>query len=443
MHPNFAKIVYCNNKTVCRTIAAIICVLFESLLFAGIRDFPAIGNEKHTAVDELTGKQLTFLTNSSYINTTNYMTCRTWAENEKYIIIESTRPRPDGTHNSGERQLIAADIETGDLFWLASITLEQNVTQYGKYHIEKSVDQYYTDYASATNSLLYLDITGHYIYLLNLNTKQTSVLWHVTEGTTCASPSISEDGTRAIIHVVHPGPGPSSLFYGRTYAVYALDIDTQNSSLKGKPRLITTFVSVNALDNQSNPTSVYLGHAQVNPANPDEFAFCHGYSGKADGSVLESRVWYAKTDGSLVKLATPTPKGRVHTHEIWGPQGKYIYFVDIWGSGNVSRVDPRTGDLQKLITSVNPRCLHISISGDENKIVWDTQSSGSDDHLENVVLFNVTKNKTTTLARQMAGIGHPRHMHPNVSRSGKYVAFTVAQGANSKVAFMNIGDPNL
>lgn len=418
-------------------ISAVLIILLGSPLFAAIKDFPAIGNEKHAIIDAVSGKQVIFVTDANYINTTNYVTCRTWAENEKYIIIESTRPRPDGTVNRDERQLIAADIETGELFWLASLTVEPNVAQYGKHHIKKSARQYYTDYAPATNSLVYLDITGHHLYLLNLNTRQTSILWHLAEGTFSAPPSIKEDGSRVVINVIQPGPGPNTLFYGRTYAVYALDIDREKSSLKGKPYLITTFAGCNA------PDAIDLNHAQVNPANPDEISFCHGFRGKSDGSVVKGRVWYAKADGSLVKLATPTPADHVFTHEAWGPQGKYIYFVDILGTGGVSRVDPRTGELKKLITGTKPRCLHISLSGDENRIVWDTQCEELDygNHLENVVLFDVAANKTTVLAKQMEGPGHPVSIHPNISKSGRYVAFTVSDGAGSKVAYIDIDDP--
>ena len=58
--------------------------------------------------------------------------------------------------------------------------------------------------------------------------------------------------------------------------------------------------------------------------------------------------------------------------------------------------------------------------------------------MEDIVLLDVPTGKITTLAHQMGGLYHPRHIHPTINRKGNKVAFTVADGPNSKVAVISI-----
>jgi Tol biopolymer transport system component len=353
--------------------------------------------------------------------------------------MESTRPRPDGTLISGERQLIAADIQTGQLYWIGVLAYE-NTAQYGKYHIGVS-SAYHADYSPKTNALLYYDMTSHNLYLRDFNTRKNTLLWSVATGTIGDPPSISEDGSRAIIYVRHPGPAATDTLYGTTIAMYVLDINIPNACMQGTPRLVTTFPE------RKNSLHPYVNacHVQLNPVNIEEFSFCHGYNEVSSGDVLAARVWYGKTDGSLVRMTSLVPKGRIQTHEIWGPLGKFMYVVEMQtdGKGNVVRIDPRTGELKTIVSgtpAVN-RCLHINMSGDEKKLVWDTQCRDPLDqyqnHLENITLYNVDTQTTTVLARQLEGLNHPRHMHPNMTKDGSKVAFTVAEGSKSKVAFVS------
>ena len=426
------------------------CILILSVCAqAKLADhFTKIGNERHTVTDKVSGREVIFLTDGKYINSTQYPHNKAWLEDDKYVMFESIRPRPDGKPVTGnasdyrniERQLLAADVETGDIYWLASLEVE-DTAKYGKYHLAMST-QYHADYAPATNSVVYYDMTGHNLYMLSLNTGQRKLILNVPDGTIGDPPTITDDGTRVVMYIAYPGPDSGMLFTGRTTAAVYLDIDPATNDMVGSLMPIYGW-SHRKYPIESRPNNeINICHAVVNPVNKEEFSFCHGYNGYSNGSIDCGRIWYGKTDGSLVQMANPTPQGHIFTHEIWGPKGKLIYYVDIVSSGGISAVEPRTGRVKKLIENVSPRCLHISLSGDERRIVFDTQRATPVDenlnHLEDVVLFDVLTGKTEILANQMEGRDHPRQMHPGINRKGDKVYFTVADGPNSKAAVVKI-----
>ena len=76
--------------------------------------FVRIGNEREVITDARTGREVTFMTGPEHMNTLCYPTCRSWTRDSRYLLIESTRPGLDGTHDPLERQLLMADTQTGD-----------------------------------------------------------------------------------------------------------------------------------------------------------------------------------------------------------------------------------------------------------------------------------------------------------------------------------------
>jgi Tol biopolymer transport system component len=396
-----------------------------------------------------------FLTDGEYINSTQYPHNKAWLENDRYLMFESTRPRPDGKPSTGdnsnyrhvERQLLAADVKTGDIYHLATLEVEDDA-KYGKYHLPMST-QYHSDYAPATNTVVYYDMSGHNLYLLDLDTGKRNLIWNVTTGTLGDPPTISDDGKMVGVYVFYPGPDEDDKLGGKTCAIYTIAIDPRKNDKAAEPYLVTSSPDPKTVIYQpgnskydGRPGDINLNHVVINPANKDELSFCRGYLGYSDGTVNKSRLWFAKTDGSLIKNSCVTPRDHIHTHPIWGPQGRYMYVVDIKGTGSILRVDPRTSETEYILTDTSPRCLHITTDRDENIFVYDTQGGHPKDdygnHLENIMLYDARTKKLTRLARQMEGLNHPRHMHPLLSRDGSKVCFTVADKANSRVAVMFI-----
>lgn len=409
---------------------------------AGIADhFPVIGNEREVVVDPVTGRMLVFVTSSQYLDTQYYPHSYTWAENDHYLLVESIRPRPDGTHpHPDETQLLAADTQTGQLYWLGALEVE-DVAQYGTGHVGMGSD-YHCDYARGTNSLLYNDETQHNLYLLDLDTGRRRQLWHVPDGQ-MGPPSIAADGSRVMVPATYPGPLGDFLFDNRTTVIVGFDIDTNTNDLLRGPYVVYSYTERKAPpDNQGRGTYIRMNHIQINPGNTALVSFCHGYTGTPDETVDKTRLWYARVDGSMVKMLTLTPAGRIHTHEIWGSQGQHLYYVDLYGSGAIRRVAVETGIDEELIGDLLPRCLHITVSDDENRIVFDTQTAVTPDadnnRLEWIKLFDRTTGQVTALAHQYAGISHPRHAHPQITGDGEKVAFCVATGPTSRVAYIEL-----
>jgi hypothetical protein len=430
-------------------VALTFVLSFGGVAKAALADhFSVVGNEKSTAVNPATGRMVTYLTNADHINTHTYPHSRCFVENDRYVLVESVRPRPDGSPASGsgidyrntERQILAIDRISGDIYFIDHLLVE-NTAYYGTAHISTS-QMFHLDYAPKTNTLVYYNMTGHNLYLVDLDTGQKTHLWHCSAGTIGDPPSISEDGKRVMVYVLHPGPASSALFYGVTKAVYAFDIEN-NTVVKG-PYLVHTFTDRRY--NNGADTIIGLAHVIVNPVNIDEFSFSRGFSGRSDGSIHTARLWYGKADGSLVQMAIPSPAGIVHTHEIWGPKGEFMYVVELPGTGGIVKFNPRTGYRETLVSDIDPRCLHLTCDGSERYFTYETQTSGTikpldqyENHVEGIFLFdNVTK-QITHLVDVMEGLNHPRQVHPQINEDATLVAYTEAEGPTSKVAVIETG----
>lgn len=433
-------------------------IVFSFAVNAKLADnFEKIANEKDIAVDSETGREIIYLTDGKYLNSGQYPHNKGWLEDEKYVIFESIRPRPDGKPSTGdnsdyrhvERQLMAADIGSGDIYWLASLEVE-DTAKYGKNHLSMS-SQYHSDYAPGSNVVVYYDMTGHNLYLLDLDDGQRKLLWNVKVGTLGDPPSITDDGSRLIVFVAHPGPENGNFFAGRTTAVYSIDLDPETNEIVKGPRVAVTWTNRAMESNPKDTNGINLSHSVINPLNKEEMFFCHGYSGLSDGSVDKARMWYAKTDGSLIKMDVVTPPGVIHTHEVWA--GKYKYFVDIPThdeviiDGGITRYDSQSEKVEKIIEGVTPSPIHVAVSRDGKRIIWDTMysltkitrgESVEQNNSEDLVMLDVYSGKITKLARIMGGLRHPRHIHPNITPDGSKVMFTVADGVNSRVAVIKI-----
>jgi len=426
-----------------RLIALIVFLLFcgaqaMTVTADGIADtFLKIGNERETVTDAKTGREITFLTGPEYVDTLYYPTCRSWTRDGRFLLLESERPRPDGTRKPLERQLLMADVETGDLYWLATLDVE-NTAQYGDCHLRVS-SQFHADYSPGAHRIVYYDMTGHHLYLLDLGTGRTENLYHMTSGTIGDPPSIATDGGRVVFYAGHPGPPEMDWFTGRTFTIYALDLDPETGKARGEPYVITSYTGRKGSDYKNNPRdTIHINHCQINPKDPDQVGYAHEYGGApTDGSWAKARIWFTRVDGSDNAPLTLTPVGRWHTHEVWGPLGEWMYYVD---SGEVARIHAASRKIELLTRNMQPRATHISVSPDENTVVADAfggmGTADDGNPLAGIVRVDVKTGQTELLAVQPYHRSHPRHTHPNISPDGSKVGFTAACGNTSRVGFM-------
>ena len=249
-------------------------------------------------------------------------------------------------------------------------------------------------------------MTGHRLYWLSLTTGKRELLWHMTDGIIGDPPSISTDGKRVVFYVWHPGPAENSHFTGTTNAIYSLDIDPATGKASGPLRMVTVYAGRKGPDYGKNKSDqTLINHCQVNPKYPDRIGYAHQYNGSvSNGSWERARIWATYVDGRDEGPLLITPAGRWHTHEVWGPMGDWIYFVD---SGDIARVNASDKRVQTLAKGLNPLALHLTVSADESRIVFDTVSSWQydkdDTRSSPLVLLDVPSGKTTTLTSLRAG----------------------------------------
>lgn len=174
------------------------------------------------------------VTDTQAINTIGYPTCRTWSRDSRCLFVEST----DGASVPGERRLVKVDIEDVKVTHLATLEVE-DTAQYGRCHLKAS-SQYHADYAPLANILVYFDMTGHNMYLLDLDTGKRARILHEAEGTIADPPSISTDGTRVVYYAIYPS-AENRWFTGVTSVIFALDFDPVTLEVVRGPEVVVAY----------------------------------------------------------------------------------------------------------------------------------------------------------------------------------------------------------
>ena len=380
------------------------------------------------------------LTDTPGINTIGYPTCRTWSADGTSLFVESDRPRPDGVCIPGERQLLKVDIADGKVTHLATLEVE-DVAQYGPAHIKAS-SQYHADYAPLANTLVYFDMTGHNMYLLDPDSGRCANILHEPEGTIADPPSISTDGTRVVYYVLYPAV-ENRLFTGVNSVIFALILDPKTLEVSRGPRILVAYPGRKGPTYAENPRDqVHVNHCQINPANRDHICYAHEFHNiGVDGSPMKTRLWQVMSDGSYDRPVIRQKAREGHTHEVFGPSGKCLYYVDFWAR-SVFAVDFESGERRLVFEASEYLPNHITISPDERFIAADTWADeGTDAHgnpMSSILLVDTQTGEQRILCRFPRHEKHPGHPHPSFSPDGTKIAFTLADGENTQVACVDI-----
>lgn len=285
--------------------------------------------------------------------------------------------------------------------------------------------------------MVYYDMTGHNMYLLDVATGKSNRILHEREGTIGDPPAITPDGKRVVYYVLYPSV--ANRFLSRlTSVIFALDVDPNTLEAVGEPKVITTYPGRIV---EGRPHGVIVNHCQVNSKDHDHYCYAHEFGGtRTDGSLVLTRCWENR-NGIDRPLDRPLNlEGQ--THEVIGPLGTSLYFVESW---HVSAVDFATYRKRQICEDSALRPSHITVSPDEKWIAADMWGGSEplDDGLfhSGILLIEAAIGKMEVLCRFPRGRGHPRHPHPNFSPDGTKIAFVVADGPkNSQVAYVDISD---
>lgn len=388
-------------------------------------------------VDPETGVTVRYVTNRPGVNTLAYPTCRSWHRDGRRLLFETNRPSKETAGPAVLSEILTVDTETGEMKPLVSLTEPDPPLSPSD---PRRQPFYRFDYAPEANVLVYFDIRAHSFHLLNPDTGQTACVLKDDPGTIGNPPSISPDGRRIVYYATFEA-ARNKYFGGKIFAVFALDVDPVSMEAKGDPKVITAYPTrfVESAAKQM-PDGVLVNHSQVNPKDPDHYCYSHQYMGvRSDGSLLTTRMWENR-DGLDRPIYRPKP-GEWQTHELFGPLGRMFYFVENWG---VCSVDLKTHKKRVIYDGKPMHAVHISVSPDEKWIAadnWDFAKTDGDGNSPGAIfLIEVRTGKSKLLCRIPAGAQQPRHLHPNFSPDGRRVAFTVADGKNSQVAYVDISE---
>ncbi|MBU3666516.1 MAG: hypothetical protein FGM15_11670 [Chthoniobacterales bacterium] len=385
------------------------------------------GNEMEDVVDAETGRTVRYLTKGGSMDTIFHYHNTTWGEilGRKYVFFESSRDRPRGAGATvpGERQVMAADVETGDLYYLTTIEYGGNGGADQWFPQVTTPVQYYAFYNDKAKAVFFYDKSRTRLFAFNCLTGEKKLLRTMPAG---AIPrELSHHADERGIRLIYP-----YLLGGKHY-IEVLDLD-RNFDVTGSSIV------------RDSPPDEAINHISIRPGDRDSFLYNRVY-----GSALTDRqnlVADLRTGGGDVEFS----KGRIVDHPVWGRLGKSLYWDN--NEGWLCRYTPDTGKEERLV-KVAQIPVHNQISGDEKLWVYDTRSDevfrgslpGCSVPVENwrgaIWVCHLATGATEKYADILWAHPQPRHPHPQFSPDDKHISFVTGAGekdANTRIAVMKV-----
>jgi len=408
-------------------VAFLYCVFF---LVSGCMAAPSswikVGNELEDIIDPETGRTVRYLTAGKSMDTHFHYHNISWAtiNGKTYLFFSSSRKRPEAAGKSlpNEKQIMAVDLESGDLFYLTTI---QNKNSKNASCL--SFRPYYASYNDTAKTIFFLNKNRTKIYAYNiLNGKQKLIL---TLPRGAISREFDDFVDEKFVRLIYPytiADGNKSLGY---IAVTDFDRDLN---------LIKNYVV------KKCPTNEALNHVEIHPKNKNLFFYKHHKNQKPNGRYANAVLCVKDLSNPSAKDIAINPK-RVIDHMIWGKKNDYIYWDD--NEGSRWRFDWKTKK-DKIIAKGTG--IHNQLSSDENLWVSDYRKGApyfnrklDNFNLENWIgdirIYNMKTKKTEKYANIIWGSPHPRHTHARFSPDDSMISFvTGTDDGYSRIAVMRV-----
>lgn len=346
--------------------------------------------EKKTVYDETAQREYYYMNINGARAIRPYVTQQHWKSDGSKFIIS----------NDVHKALYEYDVEKEELKKLDDTTnatgsAEAVVTPYDKIFYRKTQDEY---------------------WLMDWNTGETKKVAEVPSGVQTSVMQITDDAKYATGYwLQNLEPEDNLNGVNRYRIVPRLNLETGEWD--------TTSLH-HEFDDQ--PEFPHLGHAQINPVNPDLMMFCH----EGTTSYIHDRIWIGDMTTGESKVLFHQAKlndeltGETTGHEIWAPDGQSVFFVKYYfpnqniGQQGVVRVKL---DGEREYINGDYRYWHCYPSADNNWVAADTQLGSSSE----IVLINTNTYESHVLAKfpTQNNPQHPYQPHPIISHDGRYVSW--------------------
>lgn len=385
------------------------------------------GNEMEKVVDAETGRTVTYLTDGNSIDTHFHYHCGTWGEinGRAYLFFASSRERPAaaGETMPGERQIMAADVKTGDLYYLTTIPNDGpgNLAQI-------TFRPYFASYNDTSKTIFFFDKARNSIYGYNCLTGEQKRMLTLPKG--AVSRELDDFADKQTVRLIYPYTTRTA--EGNTGAVAVSDFDRNLNLITN--RIVMTCSAKEALN-----------HVEINPQNKDLFFYKHHQDQQSDGRYSLSAVCIKNLAEPDAADAVVNPDGKTLDHMIWSASGAHIYWDD--NAGNLMRYTCRSSITEKVGDGPN---IHNYLSSDEKLWVYDLRTdppcfSQPFDGMTvkcwkgSIWIHDMAANTSAKYANIIWGDPHPRHPHAVFSHDDSMISFvTGVDNENSRVAVMSV-----
>ncbi len=174
-----------------------------------------------------------------------------------------------------------------------------------------------------------------------------------------------------------------------------------------------------------------FSHPLINPKYPHLISYVPGPDTQNDMTLpmeKRARTWIINMKTGENKQFLTMPYGFRATHEKWSADGELFTFfrktVPGWTPVSICSINKDGSNFQVYYSHNNIRLGH-GLSSDDGK--WFV-SDGQDPHYNPIILINMETGLATTLcwpnSSIYGGLGTTGHVHPSISKSGRFVCYS-------------------
>jgi len=390
----------------------------------------SVGNEMEQVVDPETGKTVVYLTAGKSLDTHFHFHNGTWGtiNGTTYLFFSSSRKRPvaAGKTVPGERQIMAANVEIGDLYYLTTIP-NKNPESSSQW----SFRPYYASYNDIAKTIFFWDKQRRRVFGYNCLTGEQKQMLTLPPG--AVSRELDDFVDADSVRLIYP------------------------YTIRGKSGKNSGYIAVSDFDHSLNllstrivlrcPTNEALNHVEINPANKEVFFYKRHHEKRPNGSFGWASLY-------IKNLADPDSEdffvnstNQTIDHMVWGESGKHIYWDN--NAGDLWCLDYPSCKMQIIGTGGN---IHNQLSPEEKLWVYDLRKPPPYFREEidgfkieswkgSIWIHDMDSNTSAKYANIIWGSPHPKHPHARFSPDGTIISFTTGMdNENSRVAIMRVAE---